>query len=321
MPNPSILSRLSAAASSLIFLVTLACLPCQAQPAAPQPQVAPAPKAPADLPAGAADAIKLTKAGLSEDVILAQIKNWNQSYTLTADQVIYLNSAGVSASVIKALMAPLPADAAPATPADQSPGSAPAPAATTQSAPSSTPPPPAPAAPALYSITVSAQTRWADAGVDVNPDQVLSFNASGQVDLATSIPVASNVATPAGLPHLALSEQATQALPAPGLTAAALVAKIGLDGTSFEIGTNAIVNVASVSSTGGHLYLSVNTDRFGPQNQGSWQVALKVEPIPEESSPQALVSESPAPSPVGLPYFQEQLAPYGQWIQTPNGLV
>src|SRR5271169_6217345 len=57
-----------------------------------------------ELPPGVQDAIKLSKAGMSEDLILAQIKNGGTSYNLNADQIIYLKSQGLSQNVITALL-------------------------------------------------------------------------------------------------------------------------------------------------------------------------------------------------------------------------
>lgn len=69
---------------------------------------------PVSLPPGVQDVVKLAHAGLSDEIILTQIKSTGAMYNLTADQIIYLSSQGVSQPVIKAL---LPANAAvPATP-------------------------------------------------------------------------------------------------------------------------------------------------------------------------------------------------------------
>ncbi len=43
---------------------------------------------PPTLPPGVQDVVKLARAGLSDDVILAQIKSAGASYALTADQII-----------------------------------------------------------------------------------------------------------------------------------------------------------------------------------------------------------------------------------------
>ena len=100
-----------------------------------------APQAPSDLPSGVQEVVKLAKAGLSEEVLLAKIKNDGVSYNLTTDQIIYLSSAGVSQNVITALMQTKPGSG-PATPAAAvATNSAPA-------APAQAEPPPLDAAPA-----------------------------------------------------------------------------------------------------------------------------------------------------------------------------
>jgi len=105
---------------------------------------------PPDLPPGVQDVVKLTKAGLSEDVILSKVKATAASYNLTTDQIIYLSQQGVPQTVISALIggggqpapAPTPAPTPPPQPSG-APSYAPAPAA-----PSYAPAPaPAPYAP------------------------------------------------------------------------------------------------------------------------------------------------------------------------------
>src|ERR1700720_2704615 len=59
---------------------------------------------PPDLPPGGRDVAKLTKAGLSEDVILSKVKATAASYNLTTDQIIYLSQQGVPQTVISALI-------------------------------------------------------------------------------------------------------------------------------------------------------------------------------------------------------------------------
>src|SRR5580698_11594556 len=63
----------------------------------------------ANLPSGIEDVIKLTHAGLNEDVILNKIKNDGVSYNLSTDQLIYLSNQGVSQNVISALLQSKPA--------------------------------------------------------------------------------------------------------------------------------------------------------------------------------------------------------------------
>ena len=64
----------------------------------------PAQSPPPNLPPGVQDVVKLAHAGISDDVILAQIKNQGAFYNLTTDQILYLNSQGVSQPVMKALV-------------------------------------------------------------------------------------------------------------------------------------------------------------------------------------------------------------------------
>jgi hypothetical protein len=77
------------------------------------------------------DVVTLAKAGVSEEVILAQLSAKHASFDLTADQLIQLKSASVSERVIRAMMelpAPqnAPAKTAASAPALGSPATAPA---------------------------------------------------------------------------------------------------------------------------------------------------------------------------------------------------
>ncbi len=56
------------------------------------------------LPPGVQDVVKLKQAGLSDDVILSQVRNSGATYNLTAEQIISLKQAGVAETVIKALI-------------------------------------------------------------------------------------------------------------------------------------------------------------------------------------------------------------------------
>jgi hypothetical protein len=101
---------------------------CQAQTNLPAPPADTAPQPPPNLPESVKDVVKLSRAGLTEDVILAKIRNDGISCNLTTDQIIYLSNAGVSQNAIAALL-------------QTKPGSAPAPSAN----------PPAPNQPTLPS--------------------------------------------------------------------------------------------------------------------------------------------------------------------------
>jgi hypothetical protein len=59
---------------------------------------------PATLSPGLQEVIKLTKAHMTDDVVLAYIRNSGAGYNLSADDVLYLNTQGVSQAVISALL-------------------------------------------------------------------------------------------------------------------------------------------------------------------------------------------------------------------------
>lgn len=86
--------------------------PADASAAAPAAATAPAPaatNAPAPfvmpLPANVAEVVKLTKAGMGEDVVLAYVKNSPSPYNLQANDIINIKAAGVSPTVISAMLA------------------------------------------------------------------------------------------------------------------------------------------------------------------------------------------------------------------------
>jgi len=61
--------------------------------------------APANQSPQLQEVVKLTQAKMSDDVILQYVKNSGASYNLSADDILYLNSQGVSQAVISALLA------------------------------------------------------------------------------------------------------------------------------------------------------------------------------------------------------------------------
>jgi hypothetical protein len=67
------------------------------------PEPAPAPPLPADLSPAMAEVIRLAESRVDPDVILAFIQNSGQTYSPTADEVLYLSHLGVPQSVIAAL--------------------------------------------------------------------------------------------------------------------------------------------------------------------------------------------------------------------------
>ena len=59
---------------------------------------------PANLSPGVQEVVKLSQAHMTDDVILSYIKNSGVSYNLSADDILYLNSQGVSQPVLGALL-------------------------------------------------------------------------------------------------------------------------------------------------------------------------------------------------------------------------
>ena len=81
---------------------------------------------PANLSPSLQDVVKLTQTQMGDDVIITFIKNSGQSYNLSADDILYLHSQGVSQAVISTLLqsrgvASTPAAPPPAIPAPESP--------------------------------------------------------------------------------------------------------------------------------------------------------------------------------------------------------
>ena len=72
-------------------------------PVTPAPVVPSAP-APADLSPAAADVINLAESGVTDDVVLAYIRNSKSTFNLTADHVVYLKDLGFSPEVLSAMI-------------------------------------------------------------------------------------------------------------------------------------------------------------------------------------------------------------------------
>ena len=71
-------------------------------PSAPAP--APAVAAPLKLPYGVADIIKLSRAQVSEDIIVKYIQNSGTIYTLGPQEIVYLRDQGVSDRVVHVML-------------------------------------------------------------------------------------------------------------------------------------------------------------------------------------------------------------------------
>ena len=81
-------------------------LPLFAQVPAPSPSPAVSSSAtiPANLSPAAAEVVKLARSGVSEDVVTAYARNSKAPFNLSADQVVSLKDAGISSSVLAAML-------------------------------------------------------------------------------------------------------------------------------------------------------------------------------------------------------------------------
>ncbi|HEU4935837.1 MAG TPA: hypothetical protein VFT39_05240 [Vicinamibacterales bacterium] len=117
-------------------------------------------------------------------------------------------------------------------------------------------------APSGTGITVSAKQPWTSTGMTVRKGEVLSINATGEVQLSTD---SSDVATPFGSKS---GRKATNA-PLPNVPAGALIGRIGANGQPFGIGSGVQVPMPQQ----GQLFLGINDDGFG-DNQGEYRVDI-----------------------------------------------
>jgi hypothetical protein len=111
-------------------------------------------------------------------------------------------------------------------------------------------------------ITVSAKQPWTATGMTVRKGEVLSINATGEVQLSTD---SSDIATPFGSKS---GRKATNA-PLPNVAAGALIGRIGANGQPFGIGSGVQVPMPEA----GQLFLGINDDGFG-DNQGEYRVDI-----------------------------------------------
>lgn len=106
------------------------------------------------LPDNAAEVLKLHDAKISDDTIRAFIANSGSTYTLTANQIIYLQEHGLSSELISAMLtqgraatSPAPAPAPTPAAAPTTPATSTSPSIPTSSAPATSSPAPAASSP------------------------------------------------------------------------------------------------------------------------------------------------------------------------------
>jgi hypothetical protein len=126
------------------------------------------------LPPGVQDVVKLVKAGLSEEVVLAHIKNAGAFYNLSADQLIYVHDQGVTENELKALLG----SGSPTVPANPAPAPAPTPVVNSSAPMSATPAPaPAPASATYAPVPVAPAAPIAPAVPMAQPGTLDSYQA------------------------------------------------------------------------------------------------------------------------------------------------
>jgi hypothetical protein len=130
------------------------------------------------------DVIKLAKAGLSEDIIVQQIKRKGQAFDLSSDQIIGLKAANVSDRIVEVMLDPPKADA----PAPVLSAAAPAPAPVPPPAPpvrAEAPPvlsAPEPTLPTEVGVYAKKQDQW----IEVSPEIVYWKTAGALKTIATA---------------------------------------------------------------------------------------------------------------------------------------
>ena len=109
-------------------------------------------------------------------------------------------------------------------------------------------------------ISVSPKQQWTSTGLTVKKGEMLSFHATGEVQLSTD---SNDVATPFG----AKGGRKAANSPVPTALAGALIGRVGPNGQPFPIGSGVTVPMPAA----GQLYLGVNDDGLD-DNQGEFRV-------------------------------------------------
>ena len=111
-------------------------------------------------------------------------------------------------------------------------------------------------------ILVSPKQPWTATGISVKKDEVLSFNANGEIQLSAD---ANDVATPFG----SKSGRKAPHSPLPNVLAGALIGRINSNGQPFAIGSGVSIKMPA----DGYLFLGVNDDGF-TDNLGEFRVDI-----------------------------------------------
>jgi hypothetical protein len=290
------------------------------------------------LPGAANDVVRLTRAGLSEDIILTEIKG-SAPVVLNADQLLYLSSIGVSQNVIRELMqvsapdtakpsesaqaaarvspTPTAAVASMEKPAEEAaassvgvplipgyPGASLGSAASEPEIQTTASAPPAVPHIGAISVAVSPATPWTDTGIDLVRGELITVSASGSINISGAQGAMPVFESPDGSVS-AFAANPAQPFLAPALPQWSLVGRVSPDGGIFEVGSSATFAVPS----GGRLYLGVNGNALGT-NLGGWSAIVS-----RPSAAQSLAALGEMHSQANFDYFHQHLALYGNWIQ------
>jgi hypothetical protein len=112
----------------------------------------------ADMSPGLAEVVRLAEAHVDRAVILAFIQNSSQTYSPTADQILYLSSLGMPQKVIAALYQKQPEQVTPAPAAV--PASAPTPTAVAAVLDTAQPPPPGESSSNMFTDALAPYGTW-----------------------------------------------------------------------------------------------------------------------------------------------------------------
>ena len=111
-------------------------------------------------------------------------------------------------------------------------------------------------------LLVSPKQAWTATGMSVKKDEILSFNANGEIQLSAD---SNDVATPFG----SKTGRKAPRSPLPNVLAGALIGRINNNGQPFAIGSG--VNIKMPAD--GYLFLGVNDDGFA-DNAGEFRVDI-----------------------------------------------
>jgi hypothetical protein len=111
-------------------------------------------------------------------------------------------------------------------------------------------------------LLVSPKQAWTATGIAVKKDEMVSFNANGEIRLSAD---SNDVATPFG----SKSGRKAPRSPLPNVLAGALIGRINSTGQPFAIGSGVTIKMPA----DGYLFLGVNDDGF-EDNGGEFRVDI-----------------------------------------------